>query len=39
MIKRSLAGIKRVVIHLAPDGQKDTVDYEIHGKVKVKENQ
>ena len=38
MVKRSCSEFKRVVLHLAPDGQEDTVDYEVHGKVKVKEN-
>ena len=39
MVKRSCSEFKRVVLHLDPHGQKDTVDYEVHGKVKVKENQ
>ncbi len=36
MLKRSLKGIKRVVFHLAKEGEEDTVDFEVHGKVKVK---
>lgn len=35
MLKRSLRGIKRIVFHLAPDDGPDTVEYEIHGKLKV----
>ena len=37
MLKRSLTDIKRVVIHLANDGEKDTVYYEVHGKMMVGE--
>jgi hypothetical protein len=36
MLKAALKDIKRVVFHLAPDDGPDTVDYEIHGKVKMK---
>ena len=36
MLKLALKGLKRIVFDLAPDGQEDTVGYEIHGKVNVK---
>jgi len=36
MLKVNLVGIKRVVVHLAPENEPDSVYYEIHGKVKVK---
>lgn len=35
MLKIALKEFKRVVFHLAPEGDKDTVEYEIHGKTKV----
>ena len=35
MLKRSLKDFKRIVFDFAPEGQKDSVHFEIHGKTKV----
>ncbi len=36
MLKRSLRNMKRVVFHLAKEDEEDTVNYEVHGKVKIR---
>lgn len=36
MLKARLKDLKRLVIHLAPnDKEKDSIEYEYHGKIKV----
>jgi len=35
MLKRACGGLKRIIFDLAPDDQKDTVHFEVHGKIKI----
>lgn len=39
MLSRGLKGFKRIVFHLAPDAKSTAVEYEIHGKTVVEEQE